>query len=74
MPKFENNETYAWTKMPETVTVNGRPHTIWRSKPMAVGANGYFAANGFGITLAPDSDQYIAAAVLDKTADKAGKE
>ncbi len=68
MPKHENDEAYGWTKMPETVIVNGRAHSIWRSKPMAAGANGYFASNGFGITLAPGSDQYIAVATADKEA------
>lgn len=63
MPKHNNDADYAWQRLPETVVIGGRVHAIWRSRELPEGYNGYFASNGFGIELAPRSNQYVAVAV-----------
>ena len=63
MPVHNNNEQYKWTKLADTVTINGRKHNIYKSKLMAEGVNGYFASNGKGIDLAAGCNQYVVFAV-----------
>ncbi|MGB8450841.1 MAG: discoidin domain-containing protein [Anaerocolumna sp.] len=63
MPVHNNNEVYEWTKLSDTITVNGRVHNIYKSRLMSPGENGYFASNGHGITAAPGSNLYIVFAV-----------
>jgi|GEM_PF-1439715 len=63
MPTHNNNSIYAWTLLPETVMINGRSHKIYKSRLMAPEEQGYFASNGYGITLAPGSNLYVVFAV-----------
>ncbi len=63
MPTHNNNKDYKWTKLKDTVTINGRKHDIYKSRLLPAGYNGYFAANGKGITLADGSNQYVVFAV-----------
>src|SRR5258706_11358153 len=63
MPTHDNNASYGWTLLPETVTINGRSHKIYKSRLMAPDEFGYFASNGYGITLAPGSNLYVVFAV-----------
>ena len=63
MPTHDNNASYGWTLLPETVTINGRTHKIYKSRLMLPNEFGYFASNGYGITLAPGSNLYLVFAV-----------
>ena len=63
MPVHNNNDDYKWTKLPETITINGRKHTLYKSRLLPESYNGYFASNGKGITNAADSNQYVVFAV-----------
>ena len=58
MPNHQNNPNYNWTKLADTIVINGRTHNIYKSRLMAPGEYGYFASNGYGITLAPSSNLY----------------
>ena len=66
MPKHNNNDDYKWVKQAETLTVNGRKMTIYKSRVLPEGYNGYFASNGFGIANARGSNQYLVFAVTEK--------
>jgi beta-galactosidase len=48
MPVNNDNETYKWQKLPETVVLNGRPMNIYKSRPMQAKDNVYLATNGHG--------------------------
>jgi beta-galactosidase len=50
MPVNNNNETYKWQKLPETVPLNGRTMTIYKSRLMLPNDNVYLATNGHGIS------------------------
>jgi hypothetical protein len=63
MPNHNGNAGYQWTLMPETVVINGRTHKIYKSRLMAPDELGYFASNGYGITLAAGSNLYVVFAV-----------
>ena len=63
MPTHDNNASYGWTLLPETVTINGRTHKIYKSRLMSPDEFGYFASNGYGITLAAGSNLYLVFAV-----------
>ena len=65
MPKHNNNDDYKWVKLAETLTVNGRKMTIYKSRVLPEGYNGYFASNGFGIANARGSNQYLVFAVTE---------
>jgi beta-galactosidase len=62
-PVHLNSVDFIWRKLPETVTVGGRKHAIYRSRALTAGHNGYFPSNGFGVDVAPGSNQYIMVAV-----------
>ena len=49
MPANNDNETYHWKKMPDTVTLNGRAMTVYASRPMQPKDNVYLATNGHGV-------------------------
>jgi beta-galactosidase len=63
MPNHQNNANYGWTMLAGTIVINGRTHNIYKSRLMAPGELGYFASNGYGITLAPNSNLYVVLAV-----------
>lgn len=64
MPNHNNNSSYGWTLMPETITINGRVHKIYKSRLMAPDEFGYFASPGYGIApLAANSNLYVVFAV-----------
>ncbi len=63
MPAHNNNSTYGWIKLADTILINGRTHNIYKSRLMAPGEQGYFASNGYGITPAPGSNLYVVFAV-----------
>jgi beta-galactosidase len=48
MPASNNNDSYEWQLLPETITVRGRAMKLYKSRLMAPYENGYFAANGVG--------------------------
>ena len=48
MPANNDNETYKWQKLPETVALNGRTMTIYKSRLMQARDNVYLATNGHG--------------------------
>jgi beta-galactosidase len=48
MSVHNNNETYQWEKLPETVALNGRTMTVYRSRLMETDENVYLATNGHG--------------------------
>ncbi len=48
MPVNNNNETYQWQKLPETVLLNGRPMVVYKSRLMQPNDNVYLATNGHG--------------------------
>ena len=50
MPAHNDNSTYQWVLMPETVSIKGRTMKIYRSRMMAPADIGYFATNGHGVT------------------------
>ena len=48
MPVNNDNETYKWQKLPETVAFNGRTMVIYKSRLMQPHDNVYLATNGHG--------------------------
>jgi len=66
MPHHNENGTYQWVKLPETVTINGRPHAIYKSRLLSEGFNVYLASNGFKITAAAEGNQYVVIAVAER--------
>jgi beta-galactosidase len=48
MPANNDNAAYKWQKLPETVTINGRPMAIYKSRLMQPKENVYLATNGHG--------------------------
>jgi len=48
MPLNNNNETYQWQKLPETVSLNGRIMVVYKSRLMLPNNNVYLATNGHG--------------------------
>ncbi len=48
MPANNDNGGYRWQKLPETVTINNRPMTIYKSRLMQPKDNVYLATNGHG--------------------------
>jgi len=48
MPAHNDNETYKWKKLPETVTINERVMNIYKSRLMQPKDNVYLATNGHG--------------------------
>ena len=64
MPVHNNNDSYQWQLLTNTITINGRVMNIYKSRLMAPDENGYFACNGHGITrFDPKSNMYIVFAV-----------
>ena len=60
MPNNDNNATYAWQLMPDTLVLNGRTMNIYRSRIMMPGEIGYFADNGYENTpFDPNSNMYL---------------
>ena len=49
MPLNNDNESYKWKKLPETVQINGRTMVIYKSRTMKAKDNVYLATNGHGI-------------------------
>ena len=49
MPRHNDNDRYQWKKLPESVTINGRAMTLYKSRLMAPFENCYFATNLHGI-------------------------
>jgi beta-galactosidase len=63
-PTHNDNATYQWTLMPETLTVKGRVMRIYRSRRMAPGDIGWLATNGHGVAnFNPACNMYIVFAV-----------
>jgi len=50
MPLNNNNETYQWRKLPETIPLNGRTMAVYKSRLMEPNDNVYLATNGHGTT------------------------
>ncbi len=48
MPANNDNETYKWQKLPETVSLNGRTMVVYKSRLMQAKDNVYLATNGHG--------------------------
>ncbi|MGH8047446.1 MAG: sugar-binding domain-containing protein [Chthoniobacterales bacterium] len=67
MPVNNDNASYKWTLMPETVTIHRRPMKIYKSRPMQAKENGYLATNGHGATkFDPKSNMYLVFVVSAK--------
>jgi len=49
MPANNDNATYKWKKLPETIQLNGRTMDIYKSRLMQPKDNVYLATNGHGI-------------------------
>jgi hypothetical protein len=49
MPVNNDNETYKWQKLPDTVALDGRTMAIYKSRLMHAKDNVYLATNGHGI-------------------------
>lgn len=60
MPENNNNETYKWEKLPETVLLNGRTMNVYKSRLMSPNENVYLATNGHGTSrFDPKSNMYL---------------
>jgi beta-galactosidase len=66
MPHHNENGVYQWVKLAETVTINGRPHEIYKSRLLPEGFNVYLASNGFKISPAANGNQYVVIAVAER--------
>jgi beta-galactosidase len=74
MPVHNNNASYQWVKMPETVVIRGRTMNIYRSRVMAPGDIGYFATNGHGVSpFTTPCNMYVTFAVSLETILSNGK-
>ena len=60
MPDNNNNDTYKWEKLPEKVTINDRPMTVYKSRLMQAKDNVYLATNAHGVKqFDPKSNMYL---------------
>ena len=62
MPNHENNASYEWTKLADTVMVNGRPMNVYKSRLMDPYENVYLAVNGYQNVAPgfnPNSNMYL---------------
>ncbi len=60
MPNNDNNATYVWQLMPETITLNGRVMNFYRSRIMMPYENVLLADNGYeNTTFNPASNMYL---------------
>lgn len=75
MPANNDNESYKWQKLPDTIKLNGRTMVIYKSRLMKAKDNVYLATNGHGIDrFDPKSNMYLViVAPAVKPAEKAAK-
>lgn len=60
MPASNDNETYRWQKLTDTLSLNNRTMNIYKSRLMAPYDNVYLATNGHGIDrFDPKSNMYL---------------
>lgn len=60
IPDNNDNDSYKWQKLPETIQLNGRTMIIYKSRLMQAKDNVYLATNGHGITkFDPKSNMYL---------------